>query len=320
MQRILINIEEGLMTLNGELHRISSTLTSLCSIDLHESPEGKDGVIKTLQGSELTEDEKEIIRQTLKASLQGDEFQWMANVHHLPDSLILGEKANSRYISAHWQPLYNKQEKIEGILVALRDVTERRKLEIQIERERAKKSSIELKISELAHSDGDKALRDAKKRRNRRSTDKAKDDDLATKSKLHTLKGVSRTVGLKALSAIVHELEAAVQSKDDKQEDLCRASLMNASRSTSIFFMKILGNGADSRRKKSSLVDIVFDALPNITERVWCAGVAVKRIAIDDQVIYWPKDTFDFLENLIIHSLNNNDHGFLIPKEKGHGC
>ncbi|MDQ3234934.1 MAG: hypothetical protein M3Q07_24265, partial [Pseudobdellovibrionaceae bacterium] len=114
MQRILDNIEEGILTINSQL-QVESEYSRYLQVLLgsQENMTGREALPLLLEKTTLNVEDRSMIHETLRASLGEDELQWFANEQHLPSELIYPEARGTRIVAVHWQPLFDKNQRVQ---------------------------------------------------------------------------------------------------------------------------------------------------------------------------------------------------------------
>lgn len=137
MQRILSNIEEGMLTVNNQM-LVESEYSHYLNTLLHTEADltGQPALPLLLDKTSLGSEDKSMVHEALHASWSEDELHWFVKEQHIPAELIYPTSNGVRIVAVHWQLLFDKQNKVQNVLIGLSDVTERRKLEAEVVLER----------------------------------------------------------------------------------------------------------------------------------------------------------------------------------------
>ncbi|HYX33360.1 MAG TPA: ATP-binding protein [Oligoflexus sp.] len=326
MQRILDNIEEGILTVNSKM-KIESEYSQYLKILLNTNDDltGGDAMDRLLSKSTMTKESQSMVIETLRVSMGENEFQWTLNEQNLPRELVYSDTLGTRIMAVHWKPLYDKNQRIQSILIGLIDVTETRKLETEITAERDRTDRQGQRIRELAQINSDRVddlIRQSKSLQSLFSkTLQCAETRLLVRRELHTIKGIARTLGLRELSAISHDLEDNLQNEttglnlDEAIFEPFQDLIAEYNHIISnIFSRKNLNLKATER----SLIEVVEGILPSLKDQLSAAGMALSGLQIVDMVMSWPQQLLQSVEQILVHALSNAvDHGFVLPKQRG---
>ena len=165
-----------------------------------------------LENCQISEDEKDQAWQSINAMVGQSEFSFDANEDKLPRELILRKNGEEKHLKTTWDYLLDDQGDIERLLVTFLDISQ----EKQLEKEAANQKREMRKIEELINVSPSKAaqffstslplLNEIKS-----TVGEQKEFDPHTLRTLfvnaHTVKGASRTLHLKELTEVLHEME-----------------------------------------------------------------------------------------------------------------
>ncbi len=327
IRRILDNIDEGLLMINRAFKIEEHYSPHLSEILQSKSDLSHSDVFETVfNKAALTPEELSMLRETLKALLDEDAIAWDLNESHLPRRLSLPDEAGMKVCALHWCPIIGQDNRILQILLNMRDITESLLTQEKLLIERARSDSLAHKIGELLYADWQKV------RQLIRTGEDIQEECLNISQstgnregflrRLHTLKGIARTFGLKDLSAATHDLE-----------DLCLMPLVGADflqhQAMSSFKNNVeeygellvrLSTGEISKPEWQGIFHIVSSMLPSLQDHLRQHKSKILQLDISDAVMEWPSDILNELEIVILHGLTNAiDHGFILPAEKGLG-
>lgn len=217
LQSILNNLHQGIFAIRWN--------SSLCLMDPDYSPHlhsvlgpfeshRVDPLALLFEHSLLGQDDQNRIRSILLSIADGDRLGFDLNSASLPREILRrAPDQTEQILEIDWDPIVDSEGCIQKILVAVRDVTEYRALrnrlmhqteDLMIARDLLHEGS-SAPVSRIAHIASE--LSDLAKH--------AESDVPHILRRLHSLKGDSRTLILKALSEAIHEAESAWL--DDRQ-------------------------------------------------------------------------------------------------------
>ncbi|MDQ3232847.1 MAG: tetratricopeptide repeat protein, partial [Pseudobdellovibrionaceae bacterium] len=225
MQRIMDHIEEGIFTINAQLHIEGESSAYLQQIfELHEPPTGHDALDILLGQCHLNAEERSMVREVLRACIHEDAVAFELNAAHLPQELQIHGRI-TRIVLVHWTPLYDKDMKIHGFLVNLHDATEERRLAAAVEAEKSKSQEREHRILEIVRADRTalrKAFADAHRVIDNLGRVSLTEEQIQDAFRdLHTIKGVARALGMRAMSLGSHDLEGKLLDlREEENQDI----------------------------------------------------------------------------------------------------
>ncbi len=321
MQHILDTIDEGILTIDPHL-RIekghSRYLQTLLGSDA--ILQGQDLLVSLLEPSSLTGDEKQLTRQVLFACFGESPEAWEFNAHQLPQELDWSREDKAFTLALHWQPIYSSHLQLQQVLLGIRDVTDRKRMQAAMQVERQRSEGFAHKLGELVNADLVR-VRDLLDRLALcLALDIAAMTPFQRKTQLgsfHTAKGIARALHLRSLSSAIHSCEEVLVHGLDQ-----KAAWQNLTAEWGDYqhlVAHILKMGSSSGTSLAiSLGARVMPLIPELTERLAAAGVEWQGLLIDDQFIPWPKDWLDTVADILVHGITNSiDHGFILPKLRG---
>jgi tetratricopeptide (TPR) repeat protein/HPt (histidine-containing phosphotransfer) domain-containing protein len=328
IQRILDHIEEGIFTINAQLHIEGESSAYLQKIfELHEAPTGHDALDILLGPSQLNAEERSMVREVLRACIHEDALAFDLNAAHLPKELQIHGQS-TRTVQVHWTPLFDKDRKIHGFLVNLHDTTEERRLAAAVEAEKSKSQEREHRILEIVRADRTalrKAFADA-----HRVIDNLEQPSLTEEQiqdafrDLHTIKGVARTLGMRTMSLGSHELEGKLL--DLRGEETVDISLweQHLGQFRSIvqdyedLVQQIEQGSAINHAEDGNLAREVGRHQNMVVKLLKRQKVNCESFEVIDDVVHWPEELLQATGEVLVHSLTNSvDHGFNLPKIRG---
>ncbi|NRA67192.1 MAG: Hpt domain-containing protein [Pseudobacteriovorax sp.] len=237
IRSILKHIHQGIFTISqvkentleiGEEY--SAFLSELLGKDdiAHKEP-----IEHIFSKSNLSLEEVSNIRSILSISLDEGELSFEANEHNLPVEMIVDGGNGQTIIEIDWNCVVDDDEQIEKMLIALRDVTHIRQLQL----ESTKQSEETRKLIEIAAIDPQDYIMFMS------ATDEFLEENTTILSKsqkgnmdainqmfrnLHTIKGLARNYGLTVISSLTHEVEQVFQDTRTEKTPYDHESLTKA--------------------------------------------------------------------------------------------
>ena len=129
IRSMMLHIRQGIFALAG---KGAPVIQKDYSQHLEDILHTQDIAGATIEGlllgdSTLNSDEKNIIEETIKFSMIGDELTYLLNEHNLPKELTYSNLADQQKIlEIDWGPIANSDdpEQVDKVLVCIRDVSE----------------------------------------------------------------------------------------------------------------------------------------------------------------------------------------------------
>ncbi|HYX36216.1 MAG TPA: tetratricopeptide repeat protein [Oligoflexus sp.] len=315
MKQILDNIEEGLITINPELR---------CSTDLSPYMEHLLGIRRDvlqnldvltllMDRSHLTADQKALIRSALQACLGEDPSGWDFNQSHLPQELTLDD--GQRFLALHWQMLASRSGRIRYILLAIRDITERKKLQLHVHQAERRAQQFEILSQELWQSEGPavsrflhsleqpwQEMQEAYREHTHLSLDHRRT--------LHTWKGNARTLGLGSLAEAIHQVESQSEALPQLVEWIAAYQALQA---------RLLRLSHAQETTSQSLWQLFDTAEKDLKRLLGQHQLPLAGLVCDDHFGQWHDDDLELVRILLVHGISNAvDHGFIRPMASGH--
>jgi chemotaxis protein histidine kinase CheA len=316
MQRILDNIDEGILTINRDLQiegEYSQHLLRFLGIET--IPRGSDALDVVLRGARIDDEQRGMIREILRNTLGESSLSWELNEANLPKELIF-ENQGLRTAALHWVPIFDDHGSLKRVLLSLRDQTERVQLKAEIQKHMQLLDRKELEVAELLNQDPARchAILESCTQWLERSQWQT---DLDTKKQalrqLHTIKGNARSTGLWQISHAIHRLEDEVQNAAPGTSSLPgEQHLKDLIKEYQHLLNDIFHRQNVKVEGPLYLCDTVRPLLPDLAERLQKEGFHLDSIGIEDAVLDWDPALLHSLADMVMHALNNSiDHGFL---------
>ncbi|MDQ3230198.1 MAG: Hpt domain-containing protein, partial [Pseudobdellovibrionaceae bacterium] len=317
IQIILDVIEEGILTIDSHLMldaEHSRYLSHLYPILFGGSG---DAVSKLFSNGVLGGESQSIIRQTLHACLGEEMLAWDLNSAQLPSEIVI-PGGDPRSIHVLWQPLLNGDERINGFLLSLRDMSDQKRLQDEVLLQKEKSKALEQRIQELLLTRFQDARRLIGTLENRLAGPDEIWLEVASKRDLHTRKGEARTLGLKGISEAIHSLESALSEGKAEVTAQALRVLREETGAYQTLMSNMFMNRSTGQESSTSLMDVVGPLLPALRKQLKEGGISVRSIDVSDGVDEWPADVLDAVRQSLLHALSNSaDHGYILPSRRG---
>lgn len=212
IRSILKNIKQGIFMIapGRQIHEEYSTHLE----EMFEAVVPKAATVDKyfLQACDLNQDQKDMIKFSMDSILGEEEYNWEANSHHLIKQCEITAANQKKMLEIDWNPIINDEGLVEKILVAARDVTEIKKLEILARKNQDELNRVSqiLKMGDknfLAFIANAKLFMGSNLETLQSSADLGHESDRELYIRLHTLKGVARSYKFLELSNAIHETE-----------------------------------------------------------------------------------------------------------------
>jgi hypothetical protein len=159
----------------------------------------------------LTDDERSILKSILLSSLGEPSYVWDMNRPNLIHEFMRqGKDGSAQILTVDWHPIVNREELVDRVLVTLRNVTELRGLQASLRKDQ-EAFALLLEIVQVSPE----RFRDFMQQSQeilRQAEQDAKEEDLRLAQRkllmrLHTWKGLARSLQFKNLAARIHDAE-----------------------------------------------------------------------------------------------------------------
>lgn len=316
MRRILDHIDEGIMTIDGHLH-IEAEYSRYLQFFLQEKQDltGLDALDTLLQTSQLSEEQKSMIRETLKVSLGETSLAWELNEDKLPREVIYaGEPL--RYAVMHWVPIFDRHDILQSVLVGIRDVSAERLLQAEVVKSKARSLDLQKELAEILDAGVHRVAPLIERTRKVFDALGLATQRQAILPEIHTIKGIARGLGLQLLSAATHDLESRVKLATAPGSDPYFQDVLQGYEQILTMFHVELGSWRGQELRV--LPDALHRVLPGFLEQLNAAGLRLAGLLVDDRVGQWDLEILETLPDVLLHALTNSaDHGFILPRAQG---
>lgn len=215
---MLQNLQQGVFTITADFTIHPEYSSHLEDVLEETAIAGKKIKEILLEKSDLSEDLKSQLVTALTCSIGEDTFNFEANLHLMPAEFTLKSKSGqTKVLQCDWAAIGDQADKVQKILVSLRDVTKLKELETAAHRQ---KQELEI-ISQVLSMDASRfrffienayKLFDQARQYIQKSSEYNADTINLIFRSLHSLKGNARTHGLRYLANAVHEAESVFSS------------------------------------------------------------------------------------------------------------
>ena len=227
IKTILRHIHQGIFTVSGEARLVGDDHSAYLDDLLEETGyEGRSIDEILLERTNLSNDEKSRLRSVLDFSLDESELNFEINQASFIDEFEYKTPGGqTKLLKAEWSPvILADEDRVEKILVTLRDVTKLKQLEAQA----AEHKETMAIISEVIEINPDRFTNFVKICKtflceNERLIDQCNEADQEVLKilfiNMHTMKGAARTYHLKKLTDVMHDAEqfyAVLQKGQDR--------------------------------------------------------------------------------------------------------
>ncbi len=212
LKTIFHNIPQGVASLDQQ-GLISPQYSHHLEQVLEQKNLGQKSIFDVLfANSELSGDKIDQIRQTLASAVQEDILNFEINVGNLPLEIARkSAKGSSQWLALTWSPEADESNHVHSVLLTVEDVTDRRLLEQEAEKQRKDFAILQELVQcgaekfDLFSRSSDQLLAENMRLLKLRSEDPSSLKIIFVNT--HTVKGGARTLGLSGLAASLHEAE-----------------------------------------------------------------------------------------------------------------
>ncbi len=228
-------------------------------------------------------------------------------------------------LNHNWQVLLDRNQSINGFLLAIRDHTELRAMEKKILEESQKLTQHRMKLEEIlagrlplicklleemqVHwAELDNQLQEMQ-------------DHGQALRRLHTWKGVSRSLGLKILSLGIHELESSLMAVKSPSawtnQEAWHALSINLQDYASLL-STIMGTHRPLLQQATDFYAYAPIYAKELRERLQEHKLTEKGVFVLDNVPHWNIGLLSQIHEILLHAVSNAiDHGFVRPHAQG---
>ncbi|HYX37509.1 MAG TPA: ATP-binding protein [Oligoflexus sp.] len=320
MKTVLDNIHEGIMIIDPKLRVTSGYSPYLETIFDREGQDLTQSSLLHLLFPEghATHPSAVMMQEVLRSCHGENELSWELNHDHLPREIKLG----SKILELYWQALYNRQGQIQSFLVTARDVTAQRDIEQAMQAEKAHVRLLQHVLEEILAGDI-AAIRHFITKMGT-ELDRIHAAVFQTNQlkqafrELHGWKGAARTLGLKQLASIVHQLESNLDITAGRLINPLQAehqwkSLVHAHAD----FVELLGHMTNQHeRQPTNLYSYSPLYAAEIGRRLASVGLHDQGLVIQDGIKDWREGRLAAIHEILLHAITNAiDHGFILPMQ-----
>ena len=333
IQNILDNIQQGILTfdkslaIDSEFSRFLSTIYEVDSSQIAGQP-----IMDVIFSNSVSSPDK--INQTYQsilASVGEANISWLLNENNLIEEIEVKIGGKDKILALDWTPVEDDEEITTHIMLSIRDLTEQRALEKQVEKSQAESQRQIKVISELLRVKRQTAndfLKDCMERSDEIKTEMGGERDLGKLYfHLHTIKGSSRVYDFAGITEAAHASEDMISNiRQGKTTDYKSLRDELDTMYTEIdYYYNILndvlggaGSASTDDKRPTNLVSLTSNHITKIKKQLETGGCKLSSFVCDDSVLEWRRDKLKIIDNIIMHSLNNaSDHGYILPKGKG---
>ncbi|HYX35536.1 MAG TPA: tetratricopeptide repeat protein [Oligoflexus sp.] len=319
MRRILQQIQEGILTFDDQL-RIRAGYSQYVEKVFGKPLHGRHILRDVLASAPFTTEDMQIFQEVLTLSMSEGPLTWELNQHLLPVELIW---QNERILSLQWQPIFGSRGRMSSILLSFRDMTHQKELMQQVAFERLRGDRITRCLQELTQLGPIKASRMFQDTRDFLSScPKWLSDRHGAEifRRLHTLKGLARSLGLRDLAQAAHDFEDIFVGREpdpaELQQSLVRFQACFDDYVSLESHVTLAPRAAMA--SEQSLFSSLDHLLPGLRRRCLDNGLDFQGVVVRDFVRHWPSRVVEKLESIFVHAMNNAiDHGYLQPRKEG---
>ena len=208
---MLANIEQGILSISGQALKVHAEY----SRHLHKILESDEIAGRTIEEllldhAGITMAVKQTLRDSLRIAIGEPVIAFQFNSHHLPKELHYKKNDVVKVLEVDWAPIVNKANRVERILISLRDVTRLRVMQTEMAK---KQRQIDL-ITQILDIPAQRfvAFADQVAQTCNECLDLVDDHSAENLRKvfiaLHTLKGLAASMHLILLADEIHKVES----------------------------------------------------------------------------------------------------------------
>ncbi len=213
IKSILKYIQMGIVMVRDASLSLTETYSqSMKSLYSTDSIEGKNILDLLFDGSNLSSEVRSQTQTILSNALGDDLMNFEVNTHILPHELEYKDGKQTLTYQLDWNPVIDKDERIEKMLVTIRDVTTLKQLESSA-REKSRSMALIEEILDITTKQFNVFINSGRRfldeNQNLIKNNKERNHDILKiiMINLHTMKGAARALGLKTLTPVIHEAE-----------------------------------------------------------------------------------------------------------------
>ena len=226
LRAVLDHVRQGLVTVNHKNLMFDEEKSKGFDSIIGDDTKGVEDLLDSLS---LLPDEKKQILEVLRATVRGSHLTFICNDHLLPLEATRRVGDSDQYLELDWVPMLCEDgETIEKILLGIRDVSEAVKRREEKERQ-DREAELITQLINASHSSFAKFYQRSNEIIKGMAIDFDKKGALGQETVrnifigAHTLKGTSRTLGLKYFAEQCHQLEDALSLNEEQEnKDDCQ--------------------------------------------------------------------------------------------------
>jgi hypothetical protein len=323
LRYILNHIEEGIVSIGPSMKieaQISPYLGSILDRET-EAAAHEDLLHRLIQSSHLPPSERNQVHAILEATLGEDQTTWDLNVHQLPVEIRL---QSGRILGLIWQPLFDRNDRTQQIILTVRDVTEARRLSLSmqvLEESLARRNQMLIQLMNVAPSQWPHLLHELEKFSS--DIQEAMQEDHSCPSlrrTLHTLKGLARSMQFSTMAASTHQLEELIPAGTESLKSEQKAGLQDLLGQIHAYrqLLDEFTQQPSQSHTSETLGEFLAEALHSLIRSTEKEGMQLQRLILEDFFRAWEPRLIEAVQMLSLHALNNClDHGFVWPRRRG---
>ncbi|HYX33515.1 MAG TPA: HAMP domain-containing protein [Oligoflexus sp.] len=331
IREIMGRIDQGILTIDVKQQvegEYSQHLLSLYPKAAAQLP-GISIMDLVFKGSTLSDEDLNLIQQSLSCCLDGDILNWDTNSDNFPGHVRYDVNGTLKTYEIRWSPIVDN-DTIQRFLVTIRDKTQELVLQEQVRVAAQSSHRLTQALSDLVSVRSDAVgamLRDshASLRDIEESRDQQGAEHRRNYVRLHTMKGAARSLSLKALSLSIHEAEIYLQkffNSGDFDAEGFEIALRVVREEIDflrdvagrILKIKIDDQGGETR----TLFEMLAEELREADNLCRSHDVELGGLVVEDRVIQWnPRFLVDFVQASRHALANSLDHGYFKPIRDG---
>lgn len=226
IREILLHIKQGIFTFKNDLKIMPEYSKYLETIVQDHHLAGKDAFTTLFSDSNISGDQQNRNRAVIECSLDEDLINWEANANGLVQEISQQHHHNdsATHMELDWSPVVDRDGMIRKVLVAVRDVTEVKKLRQEAQAKDARlRILLEILDQDLAKVDSFLARTESRVfalRSILKDYTYQKEQYDTLYREFHTIKGNARALGLKGISDETHLVEDELKRVGDGEHQV----------------------------------------------------------------------------------------------------
>jgi HPt (histidine-containing phosphotransfer) domain-containing protein/tetratricopeptide (TPR) repeat protein len=256
-------------------------------------------------------------RESLRAMFGEKELAWALNEGNLPREV----RFNSRILALDWQVLPDAEGLTQTMLLLFRDITRQVAAQKEAEVAQERISRMADRIDAIARGrpqriaqflvEAEKTILPLQK------TISMEENYSDIKRMLHTLKGATRTLGLKDITGIVHGFEDLFNAHELNHASFAR-HMQDLLDSLSAYRDLLPHLNMVQDQSVTNLWDITSKLIPEARQRLSVRYQMPAQFMVLDSFAGWDRVDTRAVHDMLLHAMTNSiDHGFLLPHARG---